>query len=95
MKENNTITLLDDYKVSSNLIQINSNNSEEILRIEYNGDIFYRSRLIKNDKEIADGLREFLTEQGYIRPNNIQLSKELNEQNLDDLPHLDEQGNLK
>ncbi|AZV43596.1 hypothetical protein BAOM_2987 [Peribacillus asahii] len=37
----------------------------EILRLEPNGDIFIRGRLVENDKQITDGLRQFLLSHGY------------------------------
>lgn len=37
----------------------------EILRLDPNGDIYRRGKLIENDKEIVDGLRELLRDNGY------------------------------
>ena len=34
----------------------------EILRLEPNGDIFVKGKLVENDKEVVDGLREFLAQ---------------------------------
>lgn len=34
----------------------------EILRLEPNGDIFIKGKLVENDKEVVDGLREFLAQ---------------------------------
>ena len=31
-----------------------------------NGDIFVKGKLIENDKEVVDAMREFLTQQGFI-----------------------------
>jgi hypothetical protein len=33
----------------------------DLLRLEPNGDIFVKGRLIENDKEIVDALRDFIT----------------------------------
>ena len=33
---------------------------KEIIRLENNGDIFVKGKLVENDKEVVDGLREFL-----------------------------------
>lgn len=37
-------------------------NPKELMRICANGDIFVKGKLIENDKEVVDGLREFLKE---------------------------------
>lgn len=37
----------------------------EILRLEPNGDIFVNGKLAENDKQIVDGLRNFLFDYGY------------------------------
>lgn len=37
-------------------------NRLEILRLEPNGDIFVKGKLVENDKEVVDGLREFLSQ---------------------------------
>lgn len=34
---------------------------EEVLRFEPNGDIYVRGKLTENDKEVVEGLREFLS----------------------------------
>ena len=83
-------------ETSENILQIRMPNDLEILRVEANGDIFYKGRLIENDKEIVDGFREFFIVQGYIKRNftdgELQWSKD---SNVDDLPHLDEKKNEK
>ncbi|MED2752676.1 hypothetical protein P4278_10145 [Bacillus thuringiensis] len=33
---------------------------QEIVSLKSNGDIFVKGNLIENDKEVVDGLREFL-----------------------------------
>lgn len=43
---------------------------EELLRLEPNGDIYCRGKLVENDKEVVDGLRDFLNGIGYNRLNN-------------------------
>lgn len=37
-----------------------------ILKLCPNGDIFVKGKLIENDKEVVDGLREFLTKTNNI-----------------------------
>jgi len=39
--------------------------TQEILRFEPNGDIFIHGKLSANDREITDGFREFLGQQGF------------------------------
>lgn len=51
--------------------ELNTNNSinfmgkdgTPILKLESNGDIFVNGKLIENDKDVVDGLREFLLNQ--------------------------------
>ena len=43
-----------------------SNDAEEILRLCDNGDIYVHGHLAENDKDVVDGLREFLKKSGYI-----------------------------
>tara|TARA_B110000503_G_C6765184_1_gene257106 strand:- start:56 stop:271 length:216 start_codon:yes stop_codon:yes gene_type:complete len=50
--ENNTITF--------------TSATEPILELKGNGDIFVKGKLIENDIEVVDALREFLKTQGYI-----------------------------
>lgn len=33
---------------------------QEILSLKSNGDIYVKGKLIENDKEVVDGMREFL-----------------------------------
>lgn len=35
-------------------------NNIEILRLEYNGNIYVQGRLAENDKEVVDGMRKIL-----------------------------------
>ena len=51
----------------SNTIQFftNGNNEIEIIKLCDNGDIFVKGKLIENDKEVVDAMREFLKTQGY------------------------------
>lgn len=35
-------------------------NNVEMLRLNANGDIYVKGRLVENDKEVVAGLREFL-----------------------------------
>lgn len=38
-----------------------------ILELRGNGDILVKGKLIENDKEVVDAMREFLKHQGYIK----------------------------
>lgn len=38
---------------------------KDIIRIEANGDIYVKGKLIENDKELVDGFREFLLLAGF------------------------------
>jgi hypothetical protein len=41
-------------------------NAEPLIKLCENGDIFVKGKLIENDKEVVDAMREFLTQQGFI-----------------------------
>ena len=41
-------------------------NAEPFIKLCANGDIFVKGKLIENDKEVVDAMREFLTQQGFI-----------------------------
>jgi hypothetical protein len=41
-------------------------NTEPFIKLCENGDIFVKGKLIENDKEVVDAMREFLTQQGFI-----------------------------
>lgn len=46
MEQENTI----DFKIHGN----------EIMRLEANGDIYVHGKLVENDKQVVDGIREWL-----------------------------------
>jgi len=50
----------------SNTIQFSTNVDNEIIKLCGNGDIFVKGKLIENDKEVVDAMREFLKTQGYL-----------------------------
>ena len=41
-------------------------NVEPFIKLCENGDIFVKGKLIENDKELVDAMREFLAQQGFI-----------------------------
>ena len=43
-----------------NVVFLKNNGTKELLKFCENGDIFVNGKLVENDKEVVDGLREFL-----------------------------------
>ena len=43
-----------------NVVFLKNNGIKELLKLCENGDIFVNGKLVENDKEVVDGLREFL-----------------------------------
>lgn len=41
-------------------IRFHGHEGMEIMRLEPNGDIYVKGKLIENDKQITEGLREFI-----------------------------------
>jgi cytosine/adenosine deaminase-related metal-dependent hydrolase len=58
--------IIDDEMTEDTDIVFFSNDAEEILRLCDNGDIYVHGHLAENDKDVVDGLREFLKKSGYI-----------------------------
>jgi hypothetical protein len=70
---------LNPHKVEmleSPVLQFKSTN-EEILRLEACGDIYIKGKLVTNDMEIVEGLRELLATGNYPKLSTCKLSKEL------------------
>lgn len=42
-------------------IKFNLKDGTEVLKFCMNGDIFVKGKLIENDQEVVDGIREFLS----------------------------------
>lgn len=53
-------------EIKSNTIQFFTNENNEIIKLCDNGDIFVKGKLIENEKEVVDAMREFLKTQGYL-----------------------------
>lgn len=53
--ETNTIVFYQDY------------GTKEILKFCENGDIFIKGKLAENDKEVVEGMREFLRGQSLLK----------------------------
>ncbi len=54
-------------KFENNAIHFFTNENNEIIKLCDNGDIFVKGKLIENDKEVVDAMREFLKIQGYLK----------------------------
>ena len=50
----------------SNTIIFSTNVDNEMIKLCDNGDILVKGKLIENDKEVVDAMREFLKTQGYL-----------------------------
>ena len=62
LKENNIVKTNDEEY----LLQFNSKDNDEILKLCVDGSIFIKGKLIGNDIEVIDALREFLISQGFL-----------------------------
>ena len=55
--------------LESNTITFNMTGTTEIIKLCTNGDIFIKGKLIENDKEVVDAMREFLIDSGHLNQN--------------------------
>jgi len=55
--------------LESNTITFNMPDTTEIIKLCTNGDIFIKGKLIENDKEVVDAMREFLIDSGHLNQN--------------------------
>ena len=55
--------------LESNTITFNMTDTTEIIKLCTNGDIFIKGKLIENDKEVVDAMREFLIDSGHLNQN--------------------------
>ena len=64
---------MEDLKLKSELepntitFDLGKNENEPIILLKDNGDIFVKGKLIENDKEVVDAMREFLKQSGFIK----------------------------
>lgn len=65
--EEATLKVIGAVQEDEKLLVCFSPNNEEILKINNNGDFFYRGKLIENDKKVVEAFRDFLRGQGYLR----------------------------
>ena len=52
-----------------NTISLNTSDTTEIIKLCENGDIFVKGKLIENDKELVNAMREFLVDSGHLNQN--------------------------
>lgn len=62
---NNGDVITANIKPVEPTIYFKGENNIEIMRLEPNGDIYVSDRLVENDREVVEGLREFLSNHGY------------------------------
>lgn len=60
LKSNETNLMTSQLISEQNVVFLKNNGTKELLRFCENGDIFVNGKLVENDKEVVDGLREFL-----------------------------------
>jgi hypothetical protein len=69
METNNLGVQTNNSTLTSNSISFMTTthkNPTEILKLCENGDIFVKGKLVENDKEVVDAMREFLNSQGCL-----------------------------
>lgn len=66
MSEEYTLTT-NDQKLTESSIHFLASNSQEMLKLCGNGDIYVRGRLVENDKEVVDAMRQFLKLQNFLK----------------------------
>ena len=54
-------------EMESNTIASNLDKKEPIITLKDNGDILIKGKLVENDKEVVDAMREFLKTSGFIK----------------------------
>jgi hypothetical protein len=69
---------LTDEEFESNTIHFFTNGTNEVIKFCNNGDIFVKGKLIENDKEVVDAMREFLKTQGIpvVVDSSVTISKQ-------------------
>ena len=61
-----TLILKPDFAPNTISFTNEKYNVEPFIKLCENGDIFVKGKLIENDIEVVDAMREFLTQQGFI-----------------------------
>ena len=67
-KEEKTLELKGS-ELEPNTITFTTTDTVEIIKLCENGDIFVKGKLIENDKELVDAMREFLMDSGFLNQN--------------------------
>ena len=55
--------------LESSTITFNMTDTTEIIKLHENGDIFIKGKMIENDKEVVNAMREFLIDSGHLNQN--------------------------
>ena len=66
-KECVEVLKLSNANLESDTIHFTAIAGVELLKLSANGDIFVKGKFIEKDKEIVEAMREFLSDQGYLR----------------------------
>ena len=68
--------LIEIQRTQSHNIVFNLPDSETpVLKLEENGDIYVRGKLVENDKDVVDALRDFLHGTGNLDPVDTELKR--------------------
>jgi len=49
-----------EHETKNNIILFHTDEITEIIKLCNNGDIYIRGKLVENDKEVVNGMRDFL-----------------------------------
>ncbi len=69
MSKEKKVLKLKSSDLEPNTIQFRTTDTTEIIKLCENGDIFVKGKLIENDKEVVDAMREFLIDSGHLNQN--------------------------
>ena len=69
MSKEEKILKLKDSDLESSTITFNTSEMAEIIKLHENGDIFIKGKMIENDKEVVNAMREFLIDSGHLKQN--------------------------
>ena len=67
MSKEEKVLELKGSELEPNTISFTTTDTMEIIKLCENGDIFVKGKLIENDKEVVDAMREFLKHSGFIK----------------------------
>ena len=66
MSKEEKILKLKDSDLESSTITFNTSEMVEIIKLHENGDIFIKGKMVENDKEVVNAMREFLIDSGHL-----------------------------